>query len=143
MSGCVPKSEAEVVVVEQELARKSVIMVLGFQILYYTYIASEMWNLRLTGELPEYLSDLGGNDPDAHHEDPHQVLMIVRDFLQSARRGKPLPGRAALVAAFDRFKRAIPIIAEGIEHGAGEIGVRKNFPTFVWCLTEFLKRVEE
>jgi hypothetical protein len=92
--------------------------------------------------LPEYVSDLGGNDPDAHRENPHRVLMIVRDFPQSARRGKPLPGRAALVAAFDRFKRAIPIIAEGIEHGAGEIGVRKNFPTFVWCLTEFLKRAE-
>ena len=90
-------------------------------------------------KLPEYLSDLGGNDPDAHHEDHHQILMIVRDFLQGARRGKPLPGSTALVAAFDRFKRAIPRIAEGIEHGAGEIGVRKNFPTFVWCLTEFLK----
>jgi hypothetical protein len=92
-------------------------------------------------KLPEYLSDLGGNDPDAHHEDPHQVLMIVRDFLQSARRGKPLPGRTALVAAFDRFKREIPKIAEGIEHGAGEVGVRKNFPTFVWCIT-FLKSAD-
>ena len=90
-------------------------------------------------KLPEYLSDLGGNDPDAHHEDPHRVLMIVRDFLQGSRRGKPLPGRTALVAAFDRFRRAIPRIAEAIEHGAGEIGVRQNFPTFVWCITEFLK----
>ena len=32
--------------------------------------------------LPAYLSDLGGNDPTAHHSDPATVIRIVRNFLQ-------------------------------------------------------------
>jgi hypothetical protein len=47
-------------------------------------------------KLPQYLSDLGGNDPDAHHDEPHQVLVIVRDFLQGdpSRRPVTWPHRA-------------------------------------------------
>jgi hypothetical protein len=93
-------------------------------------------------KLPEYLSDLGGNDPDAHHNEPPKVVRIVRDFLHTAPSGKPLPGPAKLVATFDEFKRQLPAIARGIEHEPGEIGVRRSFPTFVWCIAEFLKGTE-
>jgi hypothetical protein len=92
--------------------------------------------------LPEYLSDLGGNDPDAHHNDPPRVVRIVRDFLHTAPGGKPLPGPAKLVATFDEFKRQLPAIARGIEHEPDEIGVRGSFPTFVWCIAEYLKGAE-
>jgi hypothetical protein len=34
--------------------------------------------------LPAYLSDLGGNDPSAHRNDPQQVIRIVSTFLQRA-----------------------------------------------------------
>jgi hypothetical protein len=90
--------------------------------------------------LPAYLSDLGGNDPDAHHNETPQVIGIVRDFLHVAPNGRPLPGPAKLVATFDEFKIQLPDIAEGIDHKPDEIGVRKNFRTFTWCITEFLKR---
>jgi hypothetical protein len=93
-------------------------------------------------KLPEYLSDLGGNDPDAHHNEPPKVVGIVRDFLHTAPSGKPLPGPAKLVATFNEFKRQLPAIARGIEHEPNEIGVRRSFPTFVWCITEFLKGAE-
>jgi hypothetical protein len=93
-------------------------------------------------KLPEYLSDLGGNDPDAHHNEPPKVVGIVRDFLHTAPSGKPLPGPAKLVATFNEFKRQLPAIARGIEHEPNEIGVRRSFPTFVWCIAEFLKGAE-
>jgi hypothetical protein len=93
-------------------------------------------------KLPEYLSDLGGNDPDAHHNEPPKVVGIVRDFLHTAPSGKPLPGPAKLVATFNEFKRQLPVIARGIEHEPNEIGVRRSFPTFVWCIAEFLKGAE-
>jgi|EndMetStandDraft_8_1072994.scaffolds.fasta_scaffold02352_8 hypothetical protein len=93
-------------------------------------------------KLPEYLSDLGGNDPDAHHNQPPKVIRIVRDFLHTAPNGKPLPGPTKLVATFDEFKSKLPAIAHGIQHEPGEIGVRTNFLTFVWCIAEFLKRAE-
>jgi hypothetical protein len=33
-------------------------------------------------KLPAYLSDLGGNDPDAHEHEPDKVIRIVRNYLQ-------------------------------------------------------------
>jgi hypothetical protein len=89
--------------------------------------------------LPEYLSDLGGNDPDAHHGDPKDVIGIVRDFLDHAPSGTPLPGRANLVATFNQFKQALPAIAQRIRHRADEVHVRRNYRIFVWCVAEFLK----
>jgi hypothetical protein len=93
-------------------------------------------------KLPEYLSDLGGNDPDAHHNEPSRVVRIVRDFLHTAPSGKPLPGPAKLVTTFNEFKSRLPAIARGIQHEPDEIGVRRSFPTFVWCITEYLKGAE-
>jgi hypothetical protein len=93
-------------------------------------------------KLPEYLSDLGGNDPDAHHNEPSRVVRIVRDFLHTAPSGKPLPGPAKLVTTFNEFKSRLPAIARGIQHEPDEIGVRRSFPTFVWCIAEYLKGAE-
>jgi hypothetical protein len=93
-------------------------------------------------KLPEYLSDLGGNDPDAHHNEPSRVVRIVRDFLHTAPSGKPLPGPAKLVTTFSEFKSRLPAIARGIQHEPDEIGVRRSFPTFVWCIAEYLKGAE-
>jgi hypothetical protein len=93
-------------------------------------------------KLPEYLSDLGGNDPDAHHNEPSRAVRIVRDFLHTAPSGKPLPGPAKLVTTFNEFKSRLPAIARGIQHEPDEIGVRRSFPTFVWCIAEYLKGAE-
>jgi hypothetical protein len=41
--------------------------------------------------LPAYLSDLGGNDPSAHRNDPQQVIRIVSTFLQRTPVGGMLP----------------------------------------------------
>jgi hypothetical protein len=90
--------------------------------------------------LPAYLSDLGGNDPDAHHGKPGKVVSIVRDFLDKDPAGKILPGPAKLAAAFDRFTNELPGIARGIGHQPGEVGGFKNYRTFLWCIAEFLKR---
>jgi hypothetical protein len=44
-------------------------------------------------KLPAYLSDLGGNDPDAHTNDPERVIRIVRNYLQRTPRGVVLSSR--------------------------------------------------
>jgi hypothetical protein len=91
-------------------------------------------------KLPEYLSDLGGNDPDAHHGDPHKVIRIARDVLHASPHGQLLAGPAKLITTFDQFTAALPDIARGAQHEPNEIGGFKNYPTFVWCVAEFLKR---
>ena len=90
--------------------------------------------------LPAYLSDLGGNDPDAHHGKPHNVIGIVRDYLHKSPRGRLLPGRTKFVSAFQAFRGALPDIARAIRHRADEIGGITNYRTFIWCVAEFLRR---
>jgi hypothetical protein len=59
-------------------------------------------------KLPAYLSDLGGNDPDAPHNQPVRVIMIVRDFLHVSPAGKLLPGPSKLVDTFRTFRERLP-----------------------------------
>jgi len=91
-------------------------------------------------QFPAYLSDLAGNDTHPHNGNPHNVIGVVRDFLDHAPNGRPLPGRAALVETFDQFKRELPDIAHVIRHRVEEVHVRRNYRAFIWCVTEFLKR---
>jgi hypothetical protein len=89
--------------------------------------------------LPAYLSDLGGNDPTAHHSEPAAVIRIVRTFLPRTPTGGLVAGPAKLTRDFNRFKGELPEIAEKIEFEAEEIGGLKDYPTYQWCIAEFLK----
>jgi len=51
--------------------------------------------------LSEYLSDLAGNDPDAHADDPREVIRIVSRYLHRTPDGAPLPGGPQWL--FDKF----------------------------------------
>jgi len=92
-------------------------------------------------KLPAYLSDLGGNDPDAHHAEPRQLIRIVRNFLDVSPSGGPLPGPAKLIETFDRFGEILPVLAQEIAHQPQEIGGFKSYRPFL-CVAEFLKRAD-
>jgi hypothetical protein len=89
--------------------------------------------------LPAYLSDLGGNDPAAHHTEPAAVIRIARNFLHRAPTGGLLAGPARLARDFARFKDEVPEIAERIGFEANEVGGLRDYPTYAWCVAEFLK----
>lgn len=89
--------------------------------------------------LPAYLSDLGGNDPAAHRADPAAVIRIVRNYLHRAPTGGILADPTKLARDFGRFKTELPEIAERIDFDTNEIGGLKDYPTYVWCVAEFLK----
>ena len=89
--------------------------------------------------LPAYLSDLGGNDPTAHRADPASVVRIVRNFLHRAPKGGILAGPAKLFRDFGRFKDELTEIADRIDFEPDEIGSFKDYPTYIWCVAEFLR----
>jgi hypothetical protein len=89
--------------------------------------------------LPAYLSDLGGNDPAAHHSSPQQVVRIVRNHLQRSPGGGLLAGPAKLWADFNRFKADVPQVARRINFEPHEIGGFADYRTFLWCVAEYLK----
>jgi hypothetical protein len=88
--------------------------------------------------LPAYLSDLGGNDPDAHGNQPERVIRIVRNYLQRSPRGAVLSGPAKLAADFATFKRRLPAIAAEIDFAPDEVRGYRDYPTFAWCVAKFL-----
>ena len=90
--------------------------------------------------LPAYLSDLGGNDPSAHKNDPDQVIRIVRGFLHRTPAGGMLPGPAKLRADFKKFKAQLPAVAREIHYQAEEISGFRDYHTFVWCVAEILRK---
>jgi hypothetical protein len=89
--------------------------------------------------LPAYLSDLGGNDPSAHHSNPQDAIRIVRNFLQRTPSGGILAGPARLAENFGRFRAEVPEIARRIGFEPREIGGFRDYRTFLWCVAEFLK----
>lgn len=88
--------------------------------------------------LPAYLSDLGGNDPDAHANNPERVIRIVRNYLQRTPRGVVLSGPTRLAADLATFRRRLPSIAEQIGFAAEEVRGFRDYPTFAWCVAQFL-----
>ena len=90
-------------------------------------------------KLPAYLSDLGGNDPSAHHRNPDRVIKIVRDFLHQTPAGGLLPGPAKLCGDFAEFRRNLPAIAKRIDFRPDEVGGYTSYRIFLVCVAEFLK----
>jgi len=88
--------------------------------------------------LPAYLSDLGGNDPEAHEQEPDKVIRIVRNYLRHSPRGGMLAGPAKLAADFTTFKTRLPAIAKGMDFQPEEVRGYSDYPTFAWCVTKFL-----
>lgn len=56
----------------------------------------------------KFLSDLGGQDPVGHANDPYRVIAIVRDWLAVANRDKHFPSPTRLHRHYDLFVRELP-----------------------------------
>jgi hypothetical protein len=94
--------------------------------------------IRRRHALARTLSDLGGNDPDAHDDAADRVIEIARNFLDRSPRGERLPGPAHLIDVFAKFRERLPGIAAEINHTAQEVRAYRHYPTFMHCVTSFL-----
>jgi hypothetical protein len=95
--------------------------------------------VREPNRLPAYLSDLGGNDPKAHHGEVGRLIAIVRRYLGSRSNAAPLPGQKSLVDRFEQFKSDLPRIAATRQIKGHEIDALQNYRDYAWFLAEFLK----
>jgi len=87
--------------------------------------------------LPAYLSDLGGNDPTAHHGNAHNVLRIVSRYLHRTPDGRLLPGPQSYVAAFTKFKGDLSGMAARLQWSPNEIDPYADYRVYLTFLTEF------
>jgi hypothetical protein len=88
--------------------------------------------------LNAYLSDLGGNDPVAHNDDPHEVIRAVTRYLHATPEGKILRGAQRTIARFERFRETLPAMAGELERADSEVDPFKDYRVYLSLLTEFL-----
>ena len=87
--------------------------------------------------LPKYLSDLAGNDPTVHGDDPRAVIRIVRDHLHNDPSGKRLPGAAHMAELFDKFCADLPALARQAQLTLAEVHARHGYNNFMDMLRGF------
>ncbi len=87
--------------------------------------------------LPRYLSDLAGNDPAPHRDDPHKVIRIVRDHLHTSPDGQRLPGAAHMIALFGKFRKDVPFLAAQVRLTETEVHARLGYRNFMDLLRGF------
>ena len=58
----------------------------------------------------QYVSDIAGQDIEAHRNDPHEAIRRVRDWLSTVAtpHGVMLPGGTGMAARYDAFKEQLP-----------------------------------
>lgn len=78
-------------------------------------------------EMPKYLSDLAGNDPKVHNDDPRRDIAIVRDHLHTDPDGQPLAGGHYYADLFDEFRTGLPDLAKRANLDMAEVHVRRGY----------------
>lgn len=91
--------------------------------------------------MPAFLSDLAGNDPQAHRNEVKNVIRIVRNFLGTYPTGATLPGPSAILADFEDFRNELPALAAEIRHQPDEIDPFKSYPEYALIVSAYLKNL--
>lgn len=81
-----------------------------------------------------FMSDIAGQDIEAHGGDARRLIDRVRAFLNSAKRGAPLPSGAVIGSDYDRLGENMHVICQRLEIDAGAL----EFKDFTWVVTDFL-----
>lgn len=63
----------------------------------------------------EFISDIAGQDIQAHENNPETLIAVVRNWLRSLSPGHPLPGGAAIHQRYILFLRELPDICHAIQ----------------------------
>lgn len=89
--------------------------------------------------LPGYLSDLAGNDPEAHHGRLEEIVRVIRRYLHQRPDGSTLPGPERLLAEFGSFGVWLNERAKRLHLKSDDIHPFKEYRTYMALLTEFLR----
>lgn len=85
------------------------------------------------------LSDLAGQDPEIHGNDPQRLVAAVRGFLSAKATGKRPRGAAAIWKRYERFQSQLPVLAERLEITLAEIQSFSYLRDWSWAMTSWLR----
>lgn len=82
----------------------------------------------------QFMSDIAGQDIEAHGNDVAILIGKVRLFLNSNKRGQPLPSEITLAADYEHFLEALPNLCMPLQIDP----VTLMFRDFVWMVSEWV-----
>jgi hypothetical protein len=82
----------------------------------------------------QFLSDLAGHDIEAHSDNPHTAIGIVRNWL-SHHGKKALPGREQILDRYVSFTDELPAVLDGLKRTPGDLN---NFPDYLTAVRTWL-----
>jgi hypothetical protein len=83
----------------------------------------------------QFMSDIAGQDIEAHGNDVPTLIEKVRLFLNAAKRGQPLQSGAVLSADYDSFRAALPALCADLEVDPANLA----FKDFVWIAARWVE----
>lgn len=83
----------------------------------------------------KFLSDIGGQDIDAHHNRPSRAITAVRDWLRSATKATDMPSGKVILGEYKRFLRDLPKICDQLHLDINEI----TFPDYSHIVAKWVK----
>ncbi len=60
------------------------------------------------GEYQRFISDISGQDIEAHGNDPKKVIRHIRNFLRGDVKNRSIPGAAEIIALYQEFQCEVP-----------------------------------
>ena len=69
----------------------------------------------------QFLSDIAGQDVQAHNDDPLVLIARVRNWLANATKRKTIPGAARVQARYRQFQAALPALCEEMALDPGDL----------------------
>ncbi len=67
------------------------------------------------------ISDIAGQDPKEHHNDPTRIIREIRDWLATEAPATRTPGGTAIAARYGEFRNALPALAHAVRQEVAEL----------------------
>ena len=85
-----------------------------------------------------FISDIAGQDIDAHNNNPQEIVTVVRNWLRNASGRKTIPSGSIIWSHFQGFLSALPLVAQQVELEVDEL----VFNDYTFLVAEWLKTKE-
>jgi hypothetical protein len=83
----------------------------------------------------QFMSDIAGQDIEAHGSDVSTLIAKVRLFLNAAKRGEPLPSGPTLAGDYQQFQAALPGLCVPLQVDPANLA----FKDFAWIAAEWVR----
>ena len=85
-----------------------------------------------------FCSDIAGQDVQAHDDDPHELIKVIRNWLRNAldTPGILFPSGSRMVKRFEEFQRALPVLCDTLALDRNEL----IFNDYSTVTSEWLKQ---